>query len=159
MLLYSRRIAGSGDHPDWPIYDIAIFEYPGDKEGVDLANSSELGDSKFAMALGYPINFVDIWSKNLIPLVSFGTAYNKVDEMENVPFLKEQFTNYFVDRIFFTGITLGGNSGGGLYNSYGELMGICRGYDRYDMHQIFPPTIFYSVRTIFECVMPNLRPL
>lgn len=134
-----------------PVGDIAVYKYDGPLDGVTICEEP-LKEFQ-AFSIGYPGLHKSKWFTSLTPLLSFGytnlgmrigtgTAENKL-ELEKT--------------IIFTGIGSNGNSGGGLFNLNGELVGICSG------PEVFPfcvstfnltgetgNGIFSSIQPIFE---------
>ena len=138
-LLYTSE---SAYERNLPLGDLAIYELPFIVDGVDLANdtSSDLD----AVLVGYPARFTKVWSEQLQPLCSYGRA----TIVQPRPPQKPQFglpSPSFADfskhvrrntrgeiptqlpKLDFTGVSRGGNSGGGLFNTDGQLIGILSG--------------------------------
>ncbi|MDD5593924.1 MAG: serine protease [Candidatus Margulisbacteria bacterium] len=114
-------------------YDIAVFRYDGaEVAGVDTIapGLNELP----AFLVGYPGKLRGIWDQDGIPLLSYGFATQRGQLAEAGRFFWQQpFEKPAVGQnsnsklILFTGAAMSGNSGGGLFDIHGNLIGICQG--------------------------------
>lgn len=113
--------------------DSAIFPFDGDNDGVeisDLAVSYEV--NQIGSAIGFPGKFHDEWKDSIRPLMSVGYVFkNKPKEM--TPYMQalmekmknEQGIKEEQDlKIYYTGRTMSGNSGGPLVDSQGKVLGV-----------------------------------
>jgi len=142
-----------------PKGDIAIFEYNGPINGVEV---SELNakDRVQAFAIGFPGLHSDTWSKDLEPLLSFGFAYTNQKPKVANPYIDHLLAKHpslsdsrknerFLNKIIFTGVTTGGNSGGGVFNLSGEIIGVCKGPEG-TIGKETGNREFYSIKQLLE---------
>ena len=161
-----------------PYGDAAVMKYEGNIEGVDLAKLIEPNCEHRSFSIGYPGCFKQLYSGPQInPMLSYGLA---VIEEENPNLeLEEDFSllplppkyEYAsipipLGWIFYSGVASTGNSGGGLFNMDGKLMGIHFGSKRFtksvsqddEMYTgtTVQPAIFFSVRELLlELLLSN----
>jgi hypothetical protein len=128
-MIYSSPLA---HQKNLPVADLGIFAYNGNIRGVDVA---EIPTTQLAVAVGYPGYFADRWLTDLSPLASIGNAFVPEERRKILtPYMQKLLEEHdltdapeSIGKIVFTGVTQGGNSGGGLFTLDGKLMGICRG--------------------------------
>lgn len=111
--------------------DVAIYEFTGDSEGVEVSDLEFApNNKKVAVASGFPKKFAT--GNESDPLLSVGYAVNPVkgEPSDYVQKLIEQSNLEPVNhlpKILFSGRTMKGNSGGPLIDGLGKVLGICRG--------------------------------
>ena len=124
ILLYSG-ITPPKNVPRVDIIDsIAIFDYRGNIDGVEIAEPLKEGEFYPAVAIGYPRHLQ--WIRDLQPLLSFGRAYRPTQELFQYV-LSPSYESPSYDRdkiIMFRGKIYGGNYGGGLFTLDGLLIGV-----------------------------------
>lgn len=105
--------------------DFAIYKYYGELDGVACAEAP--GDDVPAFSIGFPARFANNWSGTLIPLLSYGFAHRERNRDHGSSFLRSLIgkpPTSLLPRVLFSGAAALGNSGGGLFNLKGELLGI-----------------------------------
>jgi hypothetical protein len=120
-----------------PVGDIAVFEFNHPYDRVSVAQHNEQMEDTFVV--GYPGSEVAKWSKTLEPVASFSQSYIKpappppsaymvelLKRLDEEKATQAQISKN-VQKIIYSGAISGGNSGGGIFNQEGELLGICRG--------------------------------
>lgn len=130
-MLYSTPQARDRNLPN---ADVGIFLYDGRLDGVELVDPLN-PESYISVAIGYPARHSEIWMQDLHPTVSPGKAIVQTNmKRELTPYIRKLLAEHgkldapkLVEKIMFTGITSGGNSGGGLFSLDGRLLGVCRG--------------------------------
>jgi len=107
-----------------PGVDLIIFAYEGEVPGVALAESYEEDQEVFCV--GYPERFEDTWKDSLDPLVSFGKVATRKEPIikEVIDWQTKEPYSIRKGDLLFSGVVLAGNSGGGLLNLEGKLIGI-----------------------------------
>jgi hypothetical protein len=126
-LVDSRSAKGQG----LPTGDVAVFEFSGDSEGVEISELELAPSNKeIAVASGFPKSFAT--GNESSPLLSVGYAVvpERKDPLSYVQKLLEQHDlgqEKFLSKILFSGRTMKGNSGGPLIDKSGKIIGICRG--------------------------------
>ena len=144
---------------DLPRGDVAVFKYNGPIAGVEVGELNSEGRTQ-TFAIGFPGLHSDRWSEDLEPLLSFGFAYiipkTKIANSYIDRLLAKYITLHdarrnenFLDEMIFTGITSGGNSGGGIFNLNGEILGVCRGFEIIGC-KITENKVFFSIKQLLE---------
>lgn len=153
-----------------PYGDLAILKYEGNIEGVELAESLEQNTTYKSFAVGFPECFRQYYQgSSFKPILSYGlAALEGTNELlkldDNIFFLPApQKFDYAkaelpLNWIFYSGAATEGNSGGGLFNENGELIGIHYGFKTFSKpidYQIegnvsdsIKPAIFFSAREL-----------
>lgn len=154
-----------------PYGDVAILKYEGNIEGVDLAETFEANCEHKSFAIGYPGCFKQYYSGPQInPMLSYGLAAIEgansnlqIEDDFNTP-LPTEYDHFNVsiplDWIFYSGVMSNGNSGGGLFNLDGELIGIYFGSRSFTKPInpdneiitgiIIQPAVFFSVKELLK---------
>ena len=159
-MIYSSIIA---KEKGLPIGDVAIFEYAGKVNGIEIGEVTEFDGFVGCFAIGYPAKFASEWAQDLNPLLSFGFA-NLPPKTRGLntyveqliasrarldPQFAETLKERHLNKVIFSGVTLPGNSGGGLYNLKGELVAVCRG-PQGTIGKETGLREFYPIKKIFE---------
>ncbi|MBI4894887.1 MAG: trypsin-like peptidase domain-containing protein [Candidatus Aenigmarchaeota archaeon] len=146
-MIYSTPIA-EDPKSKLPIADVAIFEFP-----FDFIQSVELSkdlpkDPKVTVSLGFPVDAIDLWLDNRLPVGRSGLSYlSRRTQIDFEPY-EDLDLSRCVPEITADLLTAGGSSGGGLFDKDGNLLAICRGYKTIDKTW----GEFQTVNTIFEAL-------
>lgn len=145
-----------------PHGDVALFKYAGNIEGVELAEPLVEGEVYQSFAIGFPSFFQRAYKENLNPLLSFGFVVRDSNATDGHGWqpcfsIPDKYNAYYrrinLSPLLFSGITTGGNSGCGLFNLEGKLIGICHGKSSVDSTTDKEPKLFYSVNELFESLL------
>jgi len=140
--------------------DVALFNYSGNIEGVELSEQLDQTVDYQSFAIGFPSNFQNEYIRDLNPLLSFGFIVRDENVANDCGWqpdfsIPPKYDPYYkktdLSPLLFSGITIGGNSGCGLFGLDGKLVGMCHG-----SLPVIPdtdkktPRLFYSVSELFE---------
>lgn len=114
------------------VADVAIFPFEGDNEGVKLSDAEVGHDAgRVGVAIGFPGEFQDSWKENLNPLLSVGSVFKdkpKERTQYMMRIMQEHGLRETKDlKIYYSGRTMKGNSGGQLVDARGNIIGVLSG--------------------------------
>ena len=140
-----------------PLADLAIFNYTGNISGIPVQMDKiwSLGEPLFS--IGFPAgDMKNYYAENPSPLISFGFAVPEKENVQGLVHLQELLhvnAAYPQSRkMFYTGVSLPGNSGCALVNLNGELKAILCGQFN-EFADVKGYTVLFPPQEVFRRVL------